>query len=80
MSPVAYLRRLRLLAAREALSEPAAPSVSEVAGSVGFAHLGRFAIAYKAAFGETPSSTRQRAQASAAKRIIRTAPSAKFGA
>ena len=69
MSPVAYLRRLRLLAAREALSQPAAPSVSEVAGSVGFAHFGRFAIAYKAAFGETPSSTRQRAQVSAAKRI-----------
>jgi TolB-like protein/tetratricopeptide (TPR) repeat protein len=66
---VAYLRRLRLLAAREALSQPAAPSVSEVAGSVGFAHLGRFAIAYKTAFGEPPSITRQRAQASVAKRV-----------
>jgi AraC-like DNA-binding protein len=69
MSPVAYLHRLRLLAAREALSQPAALSVSETAGSVGFAHLGRFAIAYKAAFGETPSITRQRAQASVAKRV-----------
>jgi AraC-like DNA-binding protein len=75
VSPVAYLRRLRLLAAREALSQPAAPSVSEVAGSVGFAHLGRFAITYKAAFGETPSITRQRAQASAGKRVELPAPS-----
>ena len=42
MAPVAYLRRLRLLAAREALGRPAGPSVSEVALGVGFTHLGRF--------------------------------------
>lgn len=59
MAPVAYLRRLRLLAAREALGRPAGPSVSEVALGVGFTHLGRFSIAYKAAFGEAPSATRQ---------------------
>lgn len=74
MPPVAYLRRLRLLAAREALSQPTAPSVSEVAVSVGFAHLGRFAIAYKAAFGEAPSITRQRSQASVAKRVAVSPP------
>ena len=70
MVPLAYLRRLRLLAAREALSQPAGPSVSEVAVSVGFAHLGRFSVAYRAAFGETPSATRQRAQPQAADRAM----------
>jgi AraC-like DNA-binding protein len=74
MTPVAYLRRLRLLAAREALRRPVGPGVSEVALTGGFAHLGRFSIAYKAAFGETPSATRQRAQAQVADSIMLSQP------
>jgi AraC-like DNA-binding protein len=74
MTPVAYLRRLRLLAAREALRRPVGPGVSEVALTGGFAHLGRFSIAYKAAFGETPSATRQRAQAHVADSIMLSQP------
>jgi AraC-like DNA-binding protein len=73
-TPVAYLRRLRLIAAREALSRSTGPSVSEVATSVGFVHLGRFSIAYKAAFGEMPSVARQRAQARAPQHITTSRP------
>jgi AraC-like DNA-binding protein len=65
MTPLAYLRRLRLLAAYEALSRPAGPGVSEVAFAVGFAHLGRFSIHFRAEFGEAPSVTRRRAVARA---------------
>jgi AraC-like DNA-binding protein len=61
VTPRAYLRRLRLLAARDALLKPAGPNVSEVAFGVGFTHLGRFSVEYKAAFGEPPSATRKRA-------------------
>ena len=58
VSPMQYVRQLRLERARNALR--AAPSdvrVAEIALDCGFAHLGRFAMVYKAMFGESPSET-----------------------
>jgi len=67
ISPSRYLRlrRLRLahIALRAGGSAPA--SVAEVARRYGFSELGRFAGTYQAAFGETPSTTLQRAKKNA---------------
>lgn len=57
LSPMAYLRRARLRAARAVLERAEAPSVTEAALRFGFLHLGRFSGAYFDAFGETPSET-----------------------
>jgi AraC family ethanolamine operon transcriptional activator len=59
--PLAYLRNLRLNATRQRLlSSPAgAPTVTEAACDAGFDHLGHFAAAYKALFGESPSRTQR---------------------
>lgn len=56
-SPLGYLRAIRLLMARQQLESGAAASVSDVARSVGIVHLGRFAGAYREAFGELPGET-----------------------
>jgi transcriptional regulator GlxA family with amidase domain len=59
MSPTRYhlLRRLNL--ARSALrrADPEMTSVAEIARNHHFLELGRFAVAYRAVFGEMPSST-----------------------
>jgi AraC-like DNA-binding protein len=61
LPPLAYLRRLRLNLARSALSQAGCETaISEIATSCGFTHLGRFATEYRRAFGESPSTTRQR--------------------
>ncbi|MGW7082480.1 AraC family transcriptional regulator [Streptomyces sp. NPDC054871] len=59
MSPMAYVRDVRLTRVRDELraAEPGALSVSEVAHRWGFGHLGRFAEQYHARFGELPSQT-----------------------
>jgi AraC-like DNA-binding protein len=59
MSPLTYLRRLRLDGVHRELSrgDPWQVSVSEVAARWGFTHLGRFAGAYRARFGVAPSQT-----------------------
>jgi transcriptional regulator GlxA family with amidase domain len=59
VSPMTYLRRLRLDGVHTELSEadPWQVSVSEVAVRWGFTHLGRFAGAYRARFGVAPSQT-----------------------
>jgi AraC-like DNA-binding protein len=59
MSPLTYLRRLRLdgVHAELSRSDPWQVSVSEVAFRWGFTHLGRFAGAYKERFGVPPSQT-----------------------
>jgi transcriptional regulator GlxA family with amidase domain len=59
MSPTRSLRQERLEAVRRALSDPHRPplTVTGVATDHGFYQLGRFAAAYKEAFGETPSET-----------------------
>jgi AraC-like DNA-binding protein len=59
MSPMTYLRRLRLDGVHAELTrcDPGSDSVSEVAYRWGFTHLGRFAGAYRARFGVPPSAT-----------------------
>lgn len=66
VSPVRYLRRLRLAAAREALlaGEPGT-SVTEIAKRFEFNHLGRFAAHYRKVFGESPSRTLSRGRVAA---------------
>lgn len=58
-TPMAYLRAVRLERVREDLARggPETESVTETAGRWGFIHLGRFAAAYRSAFGERPSDT-----------------------
>ncbi|WP_229071324.1 AraC family transcriptional regulator [Actinoplanes sp. DH11] len=58
-APMAYLQQIRLTRAREALldGDPARITVAAVAHRWGFAHLGRFASAYRERFGESPSET-----------------------
>lgn len=58
-SPTAYLRERRLAAARAALlaADRRERTVSDVASSHGFLHLGRFSVEYRRAFGESPSAT-----------------------
>jgi transcriptional regulator GlxA family with amidase domain len=58
-TPLEYLRRVRLDMAHRDLqaADPASDTVNAIAGRWGFAHAGRFSLAYKAAFGITPSAT-----------------------
>jgi AraC-like DNA-binding protein len=62
MSPVAYLRRLRLHRVRQALRSATRGSttVSIEALNAGFSHFGEFSRAYKDCFGELPSETLRR--------------------
>lgn len=61
MSPMAYLKHYRLLGARRDLMEDKSHrNVADIAFSWGFNHLGRFAVDYKALFGESPSATASR--------------------
>ncbi|MFD8571533.1 AraC family transcriptional regulator [Streptomyces sp. NPDC059639] len=59
MSPMAYVTEVRLQRVRMQLrtSPPGAVTVTEVAYQWGFAHLGRFALRYRARFGESPCQT-----------------------
>lgn len=61
-TPQAYLRRVRLEAARDELVEadPTTELVSDVARRWAFANLGRFASQYHARFGEYPAETLRR--------------------
>jgi AraC-like DNA-binding protein len=63
MSPSRYvlLRRLNLVRAGLRHADPATATVAEHARRYGFSELGRFATLYRAAFGETPSTTLRRA-------------------
>ena len=62
MPPMAYLKRVRLRHAHQALraSYPEITTVAAVARELGFLHLGRFAAVYRKAFGESPSETLRR--------------------
>ncbi len=64
MSPMAYLKRVRLRRAHEELlaSGPEITTVQAVALDCGFFHMGRFAAAYREAYGEPPSRTLARRQ------------------
>lgn len=60
--PLAYARLRRLNFVRSTLlkADPTAASVAEVARSHGFSELGRFAVAYRSLFGESPLATLER--------------------
>jgi AraC family ethanolamine operon transcriptional activator len=62
VSPITYLRLMRLNRVRVDLQQPGASSVGDVAARWGFWHLSRFAAEYKALFCELPSVTLQRAR------------------
>jgi AraC family ethanolamine operon transcriptional activator len=61
-TPYRYLHALRLKGARQALmaSDADTETVTRVALRFGFRELGRFAVDYRAAFGESPSETLRR--------------------
>jgi AraC-like DNA-binding protein len=63
MSPHRYLWLRRMNVVRRALSlaDSTAKTVTEIANDHGFAELGRFAVAYRNLFGESPSVTLRRA-------------------
>ncbi|KXP06124.1 hypothetical protein AXK59_11670 [Tsukamurella tyrosinosolvens] len=58
-TPTAVVKERRLLAARARLLDAMHPgrTVTDVALGVGLTHLGRFAVDYRARFGESPSET-----------------------
>jgi AraC-like DNA-binding protein len=61
IGPIRFHRQLRMNLARRALQTQGAGrgEVTRVANAYGFAHLGRFAGAYRSLFGETPRATAQ---------------------
>src|SRR5262249_51630545 len=61
MGPGRYarLRQLNLVRAALRRADPATASVGEIARQYGISELGRFAVAYRTIFGETPSTTLQ---------------------
>ena len=62
LSPVRYASLRRMQRARNALhaADPALATVTAIATHHGFSELGRFAVAYRALFGEPPSATLRR--------------------
>ncbi|WP_426575502.1 AraC family transcriptional regulator (plasmid) [Xenorhabdus stockiae] len=60
ISPMQYLRNLRLEHVRTELLAGEASNVTGVALRWGFAHMGRFSAEYKARYGETPSESLRR--------------------
>jgi AraC-like DNA-binding protein len=63
VSPMRYLRAVRLERVRAELAQGTSASVMATAFRWGFAHAGRFAIDYRNRFGESPSTTLTRARA-----------------
>lgn len=61
VSPMQYLRNARFLRVRDALIRAeGSHSVTEIAMSWGFSHMGRFSLEYQRRFGESPSATLKR--------------------
>jgi AraC-like DNA-binding protein len=62
MGPIRYLWLRRMHLARRALrmSDPATTTVTEIATDYGFWELGRFSVAYRELFDETPSASLRR--------------------
>ncbi len=61
-TPMAYLRRTRLERIRASLADGTATTVTEAAARWGHPHLGRLAVDYRAAFGESPAQTLRRSR------------------
>jgi AraC-like DNA-binding protein len=60
-TPMQFLAECRLRSAREALqSSSPADTVAAIAYACGFSHPGRFSVAYRRRFGESPSATLHR--------------------
>lgn len=63
ISPMRYLKEVRLRNVRQALLNPGeGDCVTDLAVRWGFLHLGQFSVDYRRAFGEKPSDTFRRAQ------------------
>jgi transcriptional regulator GlxA family with amidase domain len=64
ISPMAYLRQVRLRRAHHELlvSDPSVETVASIARRWGFTNLGRFATAHTARYGETPAQTHRRSR------------------
>lgn len=61
MSPMRFVAERRLAIANQRISSAgASEDVTAIATKLGFTHLGRFSMAYRAAFGESPSQTMRR--------------------
>jgi AraC family ethanolamine operon transcriptional activator len=61
ITPIAYLKVLRLHRARERLRDAGTrQSVTQIALECGFCHLSQFSMDYRRQFGERPSDTRRR--------------------
>lgn len=63
LTPMEYVRKVRLAACRQAFidADPVdRPSVADIAFQNGFAHLPRFAAAYRRLYNESPSETLRR--------------------
>src|SRR5262245_13981544 len=65
ISPMAYLREVRLRHAHQALldSDPSTETVASVANRWGFTNLGRFSAAHTTRYGESPLVTLRRTTA-----------------
>jgi len=69
MSPMRFVCERRLAIARRRITQAdASGQITSIATSLGFTHLGRFAAAYRDAFGESPSQTWLRSLRSSARR------------
>jgi transcriptional regulator GlxA family with amidase domain len=55
LSPIAWVREIRLQAARQQLEVDAGRCVAQVAWACGFSHPGRFSAYYRHRFGTLPS-------------------------
>ncbi len=70
VAPQVHAQRMRLAEARRLLlASGGAARVTDVGLRCGFAHLGRFALAYRARYGETPSGTLRHAADAEAPRV-----------
>ncbi|MEH6581647.1 MAG: helix-turn-helix domain-containing protein [Halioglobus sp.] len=61
VSPVEYIRTIRLNSARKKIKTSGTElSITDIAYSCGFSHLGRFSDYYRQIYGEPPSETKRR--------------------